>query len=121
MSRTQNRFGDRLLMALVFLFLYAPIIILIVFSFNAGTSSSVWKGFSLKWYESLLSNRLIMNSVYTTLLVSLLSTIVASIAGTFAAIGLYAMSRRDVYKRQAMPLSSPGILECLRLAGSRWV
>ena len=45
MSRTQNRFGDRLLMALVFLFLYAPIIILIVFSFNAGTSSSVWKGF----------------------------------------------------------------------------
>lgn len=94
MSRTQNRFGDRLLMALVFLFLYAPIIILIVFSFNAGTSSSVWKGFSLKWYESLLSNRLIMNSVYTTLLVSLLSTIVASIAGTFAAIGLYAMSRR---------------------------
>ena len=94
MNRTQNRFGDRLLMALVFLFLYAPIIILIVFSFNAGTSSSVWKGFSLKWYESLLSNRLIMNSVYTTLLVSLLSTIVASIAGTFAAIGLYAMSRR---------------------------
>ena len=94
MSRTQNRFGDRLLMALVFLFLYAPIIILIVFSFNAGTSSSVWKGFSLKWYESLLSNRLIMNSVYTTLMVSLLSTIVAAIAGTFAAIGLYAMSRR---------------------------
>ena len=94
MSRTQNRFGDRLLMALVFLFLYAPIIILIVFSFNAGTSSSVWKGFSLKWYESLLSNRLIMNSVYTTLMVSLLSTIAAAIAGTFAAIGLYAMSRR---------------------------
>ena len=90
MSRTQNRFGDRLLMALVFLFLYAPIIILIVFSFNAGTSSSVWKGFSLKWYESLLSNRLIINCVYTSLLVSLLSTIVASIAGTFAAIGLYA-------------------------------
>ena len=76
------------------LFLYAPIIILIVFSFNAGNSSSVWKGFSLKWYESLLSNRLIMNSVYTTLMVSLLSTIAAAIAGTFAAIGLYAMSRR---------------------------
>ena len=88
-GRRQNSIGDRVLMALVFLFLYAPIIILIVFSFNAGTSSSVWKGFSLKWYESLLSNRLIMNSVYTTLMVSLLSTIVAAIAGTFAAIGLY--------------------------------
>ena len=93
-GRKQNSIGDRVLMALVFLFLYAPIIILIVFSFNAGTSSSVWKGFSLKWYESLLSNRLIMNSVYTTLMVSLLSTIVAAIVGTFAAIGLYAMSRR---------------------------
>ena len=93
-GRRQNSVGDRVLMALVFLFLYAPIIILIVFSFNAGTSSSVWKGFSLKWYESLLSNRLIMNSVYTTLMVSLLSTIAAAIAGTFAAIGLYAMSRR---------------------------
>ena len=93
-GRKQNSVGDRVLMALVFLFLYAPLIILIVFSFNAGTSSSVWKGFSLKWYESLLSNRLIMNSVYTTLMVSLLSTIVAAIAGTFAAIGLYAMSRR---------------------------
>ena len=93
-GRRQNSIGDRVLLALVFLFLYAPIIILIVFSFNAGTSSSVWKGFSLKWYESLLSNRLIMNSVYTTLMVSLLSTIVAAIAGTFAAIGLYAMSRR---------------------------
>ena len=93
-GRKSNSLGDRLLMALVFVFMYAPIIILIIFSFNAGTSSTVWKGFSLKWYESLLSNRLIMNSVYTTLLVSLLSTIVASIAGTFAAIGLYAMGRR---------------------------
>ncbi len=93
-GRKTNSLGDRLLMALVFVFMYAPIIILIIFSFNAGTSSTVWKGFSLKWYESLLSNRLIMNSVYTTLLVSLLSTIVASIAGTFAAIGLYAMGRR---------------------------
>lgn len=93
-GRKTNSLGDRLLMALVFLFMYAPIIILIIFSFNSGTSSTVWKGFSLKWYESLLSNRLIMNSVYTTLLVSLLSTIVASIAGTFAAIGLYAMGRK---------------------------
>ena len=68
-GRKQNSVGDRVLMALVFLFLYAPIIILIVFSFNAGTSSSVWKGFSLKWYESLLSNRLIMNGVYTLSLI----------------------------------------------------
>ena len=94
MSRTQNRFGDRLLMALVFLFLYAPIIILIVFSFNAGNSSSVWKGFSLHWYGELFHNRLIMHSVYITLMVSLLATVIATLAGTFASIGLYSMRRK---------------------------
>ena len=92
--RRSNSFGDRLLMVLVGLFLYAPIIILIVFSFNAGNSSSVWKGFSLHWYAELLNNRLIMHSVYITLLVSLLATIIATIAGTFAAIGFYGMRRR---------------------------
>ena len=54
-QRKGNSVGDRLLMILVGLFLYAPIIILIVFSFNAGNSSSVWKGFSLHWYAELLN------------------------------------------------------------------
>ena len=92
--RRSNSFGDRLLMVLVGLFLYAPIIILIVFSFNAGNSSSVWKGFSLHWYQQLFQNRLIMHSVYTTLLVSLLATVIATLAGTFAAIGFFAMRRK---------------------------
>ena len=82
-------------LALVFLFLYAPIFILIIFSFNAGNSSSVWKGFSLHWYGELFHNRLIMQSVYTTLLVSLLATVIATVAGTFAAIGFHAMRRRS--------------------------
>ncbi len=89
-----NSFGNRLFMALVFVFLYAPIILLIIFSFNSGNSNTVWKGFSLEWYGKLFQNRLIMQSVYTTLLVSLLATIIATIAGTFAAIGFYAMRRR---------------------------
>lgn len=93
-KQVSNRFGDRFLMALVFLFLYAPIFILIIFSFNAGTSSSVWKGFSLNWYNELLHNRIILTSVYTTLLVSLLATIIATVAGTFAAIGFYSMRRK---------------------------
>ncbi|OLA45847.1 MAG: hypothetical protein BHW34_02450 [Firmicutes bacterium CAG:176_59_8] len=93
-QRKGNSVGDRILMILVGLFLYAPIIILIVFSFNAGNSSSVWKGFSLHWYAELLQNRLIMHSVYTTLLVSLLATLIATVAGTFAAIGFYAMRRK---------------------------
>ena len=81
-------------MVLVFVFLYAPIFLLIIFSFNAGNSNTVWKGFSLDWYQKLLRDRLIIQSVYTTLLVSLLSTAIATVAGTFAAIGFYAMRRK---------------------------
>ena len=92
--KKQNHLGSRLIMGLVFLFLYAPIFLLIIFSFNAGDSSMVWKGFSLHWYTELFENRIIMESVYTTLLVSLLATLIATVAGTFAAIGLYSMGRR---------------------------
>ncbi len=89
-----NSFLNRLFMVLVFVFLYAPIVLLIIFSFNAGKSNVVWQGFSLEWYGKLLNNRLIMQSVYTTLLVSLLATVIATMAGTFAAIGFYAMRRK---------------------------
>ena len=93
MSKTNSLF-NRIFTALVFIFLYAPIVVLIVFSFNAGNSSSVWKGFSLDWYVQLFQNRLIMQSVYTTLLVSILATAIATVAGTFAAIGFYAMRKK---------------------------
>ncbi len=94
-----NRTGSRFLIGLMFLFLYLPIILLIVFSFNAGDSSAVWRGFSLSWYRELFQNRLIMESLYMTLLVSLLATVISTAAGTFAAIGLYSLSRR---KRDAI-------------------
>ena len=90
----KNGFVNRLFMGLVFLFLYAPIFLLIVFSFNAGNSSVVWKGFSFHWYVELFQDRLIMQSIYTTLLVSLLATAIATVAGTFASIGFYTMRRR---------------------------
>ncbi len=97
--KKQTRFGSRFFIGLVFLFLYAPILLLIIFSFNAGDSSAVWKGFSLHWYRELFQNRIIMESVYITLLVSLLATLIATVAGTFAAIGLYSLGRR---KREAL-------------------
>ena len=81
-------------MVLVFVFLYAPIFLLIIFSFNAGNSNVVWKGFSLQWYVELFRDRIVMESLYTTLLVSLLATVIATIAGTFAAIGFFNMRRR---------------------------
>ena len=92
--KKNNSTLNRLFVALVFLFLYAPIFLLIVFSFNKGNSNTVWTGFSLQWYRELFHNRLIMRSVYTTLAVSFLATILATIAGTAASIGFYQLRRR---------------------------
>ncbi len=92
--KTKHRLGSRFFIGLVFLFLYIPIFLLIIFSFNAGDSSAVWQGFSLHWYRELFHNRLILESVATTLLVSLLATAISTVAGTFAAIGLYSLRRR---------------------------
>ena len=92
--KRQRLVGSRLFMALVFLFLYAPILLMIIFSFNAGNSSVVWQGFSLRWYEELFQDRAIIQSVSTTLLVSLLATVISTVAGTFAAVGFYSMRRR---------------------------
>ena len=89
--RKQRRVGSRVFMTLVFLFLYAPILLMIIFSFTAGNSSVVWQGFSLHWYEELFRDRATMQSFYTTLLVSLLATVIATIAGTFASVGFYSM------------------------------
>jgi len=93
--KKKNSAFNRTFTALVFLFLYAPILLLIVFSFNAGESNVVWSGFSLHWYKELFSDRLIMRSVYTTLLVSVIATIISTFAGTFAAIGFYSLRRRQ--------------------------
>jgi len=80
--------------ALIMFFLYVPIIILIVFSFNSSRSRSVWTGFTLDWYRSLIFDSSIMNSFYTTIIIALISAIVATIAGTFAAVGFYYMRSR---------------------------
>ncbi|MDR3148752.1 MAG: ABC transporter permease [Oscillospiraceae bacterium] len=88
-----NIFG-RLISLLVFIFLYAPIAVLIVLSFNASKSRNVWTGFTLDWYKQLLHNRMIMNALSTTLKVSVLAAVIATVAGTFAAVGLHSMRKR---------------------------
>lgn len=90
----KNGVFSRVFMALVFLFLYAPIFVLIVFSFNATKSRTVWGGFSLQWYGQLLQNSQILDALGTTLLVSAIAAAVATVAGTAAAIGFYSMKRR---------------------------
>jgi len=80
--------------AFILFFLYAPIFILIAFSFNSSKSRSVWSGFTLDWYRALLQDASIMNAFYTTIAIALLSAFIATVAGTFAAVGFHNMKRR---------------------------
>ena len=90
----KNGIFSRLFLLVLFLFLYAPIFVLIVFSFNDSKSNAVWGGFTLDWYAQLLNNRTVLSALQTTLLVSVLATIIATVAGTAAAIGFSNMRRR---------------------------
>jgi len=74
---------------LMFLFLYVPIMVLIVFSFNDSKLNVVWNGFTMKWYNSLMHNSGILEAVKNSFIVAIISTIIAVIIGTFAALGLY--------------------------------
>ena len=78
---------------LVFLFLYAPIVVLIVFSFNQSKSRSVWKGFSLRWYENLFNDHIILEALWTSIEVAVLAAVIATIIGTAAAVGLKRMNK----------------------------
>ena len=85
---------SRVYNALIFLFLYAPIVLLIVFSFNDGKSRVEWKGFTLRWYESLFDNELILKSLRVTLMVAVIAAVVATVIGTAAAVGMVGMNKR---------------------------
>lgn len=115
----KNGIGSRLLMALTFLFLYAPILVLIVFSFNATKSRSVWGGFSLRWYLELFSDRAIMEALQTTLTVSALAAIISCIAGTAAAMGIHALNRKTrsaVMTVNNIPLTNADIITGVSLS-----
>lgn len=90
----RNGIFSRLFLILVFTFLYAPILVLVAFSFNASQSSAVWGGFSLQWYAELFQDRYVLEALQTTLLVSVLSAAIATVAGTAASIGFANMKRR---------------------------
>lgn len=85
---------SRIYNALIFAFLYLPILVLIAFSFNDSKNRVVWHGFTLKWYEKLFDNDLILESLQVTLTVAVLAALIATVIGTMAAVGIHGMNRR---------------------------
>ncbi len=108
-----KRMLSRGYMALIFLFLYAPIVVLMVFSFNDSKSRTVWAGFTGKWYIELFSDKLIISSLYTTLAVAFLAAVFATLLGTAAAIGFYNMKKlpkRVLLTVNNIPVMNPDII-----------
>ncbi len=89
-----KRWISRFYLSLIVLFLYAPIGTLMVLSFNNSRTSVKWGGFSLKWYEKLFENKTILAALGNTLLIALLSAVIATILGTSAAIAIHHMKKR---------------------------
>ncbi|MBP0962869.1 MAG: ABC transporter permease [Oscillospiraceae bacterium] len=85
---------SRCYVGLVMFFLYVPIFVLIVYSFNENKSRGVWTGFSFKCYRELFHNEIILQSLSNTLFIAVVSSILATLLGTAAAIGIFSMSRK---------------------------
>ena len=79
----------------VFSFLYVPIAVLVLLSFNESGMPTAWSGFSLKWYVSLFSAKDILHAAWNTLVVAFIATILSTILGTFLALGLESRRRRS--------------------------
>ncbi len=104
---------SKIYLALVYIFLYAPILVLIVFSFNDSKSKSHFTGFSFRWYEELFENELIMTSLLNTLILALISSVIATLIGTMAAIGIYSMKKRSrnvIMSVTNLPMVNPEVV-----------
>lgn len=86
---------SRIYLGIIFLFLYLPILVLIVLSFNDSKSRVVWGGFTLKWYAECFQNETIMSAFTTTLQITITAAILSTLIGTLAAIGIHAMKKRN--------------------------
>ena len=86
--------ASRIYLAVIFLFLYLPIFVLVVLSFNNSKSRVVWGGFTLKWYASCFTDKTIMNALIMTLQITLCAAVLSTLIGTLAAIGISAMKKR---------------------------
>ena len=113
-----KKFFSGTYLGLMLVFLYAPILILIIFSFNGSKTLGNWTGFTFDWYRQLFSTPEITDALVVTLTVAAISSIVATVLGTLAAIGLHAMKRRDrllLENISQLPMVNPDLVTGISL------
>ena len=104
--------------ALIFFFLYAPIVVMIVFSFNGIKSRSIMSGFSFQWYRALLDDSIIMNSLYLSLIIAVLAAVISTVIGTLAAVGINSMKgfrKRAYLTVNNIPVVNPDIVTAISM------
>ena len=105
---------SKLYIVLIMFFLYAPILVMILFSFNASVSTSVFQGFSSRWYVSLFHDEGTIRSVTNTLILAVCSSLIATVMGTAAAVGINAMRNKFIKKTTMnvtnIPMMNPEIV-----------
>jgi spermidine/putrescine transport system permease protein len=100
-------------LGLVLFFLYAPIAVLIIFSFNASRSRGNWGGFTLRWYVELFNDATIMRALYNTVTIAFLSALIATVIGTLAAVGISRLGRKPkaaILSINNLPVFNPEIV-----------
>lgn len=108
----------KIILGLVLLFLYLPILYTVIFSFNSSKSLSVFKGFSLKWYEKMFNSSEIMDSIFYTIAVAVLATLVSTVVGTLTAIGMSKSKkvlRKSIEQINDFPIMNPEIVTAIGL------
>ena len=88
-------FLEKAYVAIIFIFLYMPIVVLMTLSFNASKSKATWGGFTFDWYQKIFSDGLIIDALTNTLTIAFISALVDAVIGTAAAIGIQAMRKRQ--------------------------
>ena len=114
--KKSKRITGKVMMTLLIIFFYLPILYMIVFSFNEGKSLTAFTGFSLRWYKHMLESRDMMSALYTTFSVAILATIISTIVGTIAAIGLSKSRKivRDIMEQvNNLPMMNPEIVTAI--------
>lgn len=84
----KGKFVKNLIIVLTFIFLFAPIVVLVLYSFNESKMNVVFTGFTFKWYGELLKNTDLLEAFFNTLIIAFTSTVISTIIGTISAIGL---------------------------------
>ena len=114
-----KKFVKNFYLFLVFVFMYAPIVVMAIYSFNDSKSRTTqWKGFTFKWYIKLFEDSQILKALQTTLLIALVSAIIATIIGTLAAIGISRMNKKIktiVMGITQLPVLNPDIVTGISL------